>query len=510
MNLLLITSADLNTAEPWYLARAASEFGHLYVVAAMQEEVESGRFSLVEPDLPEIRPHYPDASFYHIGGATMSDCVRLALTTPNWLPPIDLILAGGMRGVCFGRDAWLSPQTQAALLAYELGIPAFSFFQAEGTPQQWDTVSYAAERLLRAMFQLPQLPHVVLHINVPNIRSNECEGFTVVKGGRSPQGLSQLNRDSTPWTFHPIRKEDEEPPVGTDRWAIERRQVAVAPLWGWNPDNLAMQLETMAAISTAVAHMGSSRAYRAAVDRMLNREVKYDYHFKGAVHRAQPGFCTEHSAVPFAFEVDPVVEKPILEHASGRVLDVGCGPGRIAVYLMTERREYVTEVVGIDSSPASLRDYERRWAQEVSAPCITRCLDVRASDFGSLGMFDTILMLGDTLGIPGNRSGLTQLFNILRSHTQLGGKLIASGCDPKKMTNPDERFINDDNARAGFDPGERYLRISFENHDTGWFQLYRVGLDELHNIASTTGWRILDQHTRWQNPDHYGVVLEAI
>jgi hypothetical protein len=125
-------------------------------------------------------------------------------------------------------------------------------------------------------------------------------------------------------------------------------------------------------------------------------------------------------------------------------------------------------------------------------------------------MFDTILMLGDTLGIPGNRAGLTQLLKILRGHTRVGGKLIAAGRDPAKMTDPDERLINDNNVQSGFDPGERYLRMSFENHDTGWFQWYYVGLDGLRNIASTTSWRMLDQHTRWRDPDHYGVVLEAV
>jgi len=511
MNLLLIINADLSTSEPWYLARAAAEFGNLYVVAVAQQGVKAqpSSFSLIQPDLPEQRLRYPNASFFQFVGGSMIDCVQLALTTPNWLPSMDLVLFGGSHGICVGADTWQSYQTQSALLAHGLGVPAFSFFQVAGNPQQRDTVTYVIERLLRAMLHLPRLPNVVLHVNIPNVRPNECEGFTIVKAGASPQRASLLNCNSTPWTFDFIENQNDIPLVGTDHWAVEQKQVAITPLWGWKLGDLAEQIETMSIISTTVAQMGSARPYRSAIERMLNRDVKYNYHFKGAVLSAQPGFCVEHSATPFAFDVDPVIEKPILEHVSGRVLDVGCGQGRIAVYLMTARREHVTEVVGVDSNPASLRDYEKRWTQEVSAPYMTRCLDVRADNFESLGMFDSILLLGSTLGIPGNQSELTRLFRVLRARMRSGGKLVASGRDPEKMTNSEDCLINNDNVKAALGRGERYLRISFENHDTGWFALYYAGLDELRGIANATGWRMLDEYTCWQNPDQYGVVFEA-
>ncbi|MDQ5822814.1 MAG: methyltransferase domain-containing protein [Chloroflexota bacterium] len=512
MNLLLVTNTDLNSDAPWYLARAVAEFGHLNIVAAIQNKVDeqTGAFSLVEPELPHKHARYPDASFYHVVGATMSECVQLALTTPNWLPPIDVVLIGGECGKCFGTSVWLSAHMQAAFFAYELGVPAFTLFQIEGTPQQWNMLSYAAERLLRSMLELPRLPRVVLRVNIPNVRPNKCEGFAVVKAERSLKAVSYLDRASTPWTFHSVEDQAQDPVPGTDRWAVRLRQVAVTPFWGWGTGDLAEQLETMAVVSTAVARMGSSRAYRAAVVHTLEREVKYQYHFKGGVLSAESGACIERSAARFAYEVDPIIEKPILEHAFGRVLDVGCGSGRIAVYLMTERRDYVTEVVGIDSNPVSLRDYEQRWTQAVSDRCITHCLDVQSDDLSPLGLFDTILLFGDTLGIGENSEGMAKLLRHLRKLVSAQGRLIATGRDPLKTHNPDEQLINEDNLRHGLGAGERFLRITFEHHDTGWFQFYYASLEELREQATAAGWRLMEQGTYSREPDQYGVVLEAI
>ena len=49
-------------------------------------------------------------------------------------------------------------------------------------------------------------------------------------------------------------------------------------------------------------------------------------------------------------EAWPAVEQEALTYARGRVLDVGCGPGRVSLYL----QEHGHEVVAIENSPLAI------------------------------------------------------------------------------------------------------------------------------------------------------------
>ena len=90
----------------------------------------------------------------------------------------------------------------------------------------------------------------------------------------------------------------------------------------------------------------------------------------------------------FAEPSDPQCE--VVERAVGRVLDVGCGAGRYALYL----QEQGLEVVGIDVSPLAIDVCRRRGLRDA------RLLSVEEVD-ASLGKFDTVLMLGHNLALLG-------------------------------------------------------------------------------------------------------------
>ena len=80
-----------------------------------------------------------------------------------------------------------------------------------------------------------------------------------------------------------------------------------------------------------------------------------------------------------------------MQFVRGRVLDVGLGAGRFALYL----QEQDHEVVGIDVSPGALEISRKRGVADA------RQLAFHKVDT-SLGIFDTVLMMGNNFGLFAN------------------------------------------------------------------------------------------------------------
>jgi SAM-dependent methyltransferase len=81
----------------------------------------------------------------------------------------------------------------------------------------------------------------------------------------------------------------------------------------------------------------------------------------------------------------PAHHRRALRFVRGRVLDVGCGGGRVCLHV----QERGGEAVGIDVSPGAVEVCRRRGVRDV------RLLGIEDVD-DSLGRFDTVVMLGNT------------------------------------------------------------------------------------------------------------------
>ena len=90
----------------------------------------------------------------------------------------------------------------------------------------------------------------------------------------------------------------------------------------------------------------------------------------------------------------PHLQKAI-EYIRGRTLDIGCGAGRIALPLQRNG----VDVVGIDQSPLAVRICRERGINDV------RLLPVTRVSANKLGVFDSIVMMGNNFGCSGVRSG---------------------------------------------------------------------------------------------------------
>jgi SAM-dependent methyltransferase len=170
------------------------------------------------------------------------------------------------------------------------------------------------------------------------------------------------------------------------------------------------------------------------------------------------------------------VERRALRYARGRVLDVGCGGGRVALELQARGRE----VVAIDPSPGAVEVSRRRG---VSDARLVRLEDVDAS----LGHFGTVLMYGNNFGLFASRSKARRLLRTLRP---LAERIVAESNDPYRSDDPVHLAYRERNRRRGRMGGQLRLRCRYRNLIGPWFEYLLASPDEVTEIVEGTGWEV--------------------
>ena len=170
------------------------------------------------------------------------------------------------------------------------------------------------------------------------------------------------------------------------------------------------------------------------------------------------------------------VERRALRYVRGRVLDVGCGAGRVALELQARGRE----VVAIDASPGAVEVTRGRGVRDVR---LMRLEDVDAF----LGGFGTVLMHGNNFGLLGSRSKARRLLRRLRP---LAERIVAGSTDVSRTEDPLHLAYERRNRRRGRMPGQRRLRVRYRNLVSPWFDFLQVSPADLSDLIDGTGWSV--------------------
>ncbi len=174
----------------------------------------------------------------------------------------------------------------------------------------------------------------------------------------------------------------------------------------------------------------------------------------------------------------PPAERRAIRFARGRVLDVGCGAGRVSLHLQNRG----LEVVAMDSSPLAVRTARARGVKEV--------WHLRLDQLGTrLRSFDTILLLGNNFGIFGNPARLRRMLAEWARRTPPHARILAESTNPYGGGAPlvDRAYyrLNRDRGRL---PGQVRLRIHYQNLSTPWFNWLFVSRREMEFLLRGTGW----------------------
>jgi SAM-dependent methyltransferase len=181
----------------------------------------------------------------------------------------------------------------------------------------------------------------------------------------------------------------------------------------------------------------------------------------------------------FPFRRWPKAERAAMRYVKGRVLDVGCGAGRVALHL----QERGHDVVGIDVSPLAVEVARRRGVKDVRELPVTRV-------GRQLGSFDTVVMFGNNFGLMGSKRRAPWLLRRFLAVTNEGARVLAESVDPYKTDNPDHLAFHRLNRRRGRMPGQLRIRIRYGHYTTPWFDYLLASPEEMEKLAKGTGWRL--------------------
>ena len=137
-----------------------------------------------------------------------------------------------------------------------------------------------------------------------------------------------------------------------------------------------------------------------------------------------------------------------LSRLQGRVLDVGCGAGRHALYLASRG----CEVVGLDPSPGAIEVCDRRGVDAILG---------RLGDASRAYRFDGIALLGNNFGLFASPEQAPAHLRWLADRCVPGATLVGDAQDPTHTDNPDHLAYHQRQRAKGRPPGEVRLRVMF-------------------------------------------------
>ncbi len=180
----------------------------------------------------------------------------------------------------------------------------------------------------------------------------------------------------------------------------------------------------------------------------------------------------------------PAVERRAMRFVRGRVLDVGCGAGRVSLHLQARGHA----IVAIDESPLAIDVARQRGVRDA------RVLALADVDV-SLGVFDTVLVARNNLGLAGEGRRAGALLRRLAAVTSPRGRIVTDTVHPDR--------VEQDLQVSGRAP--RY-RVRWHAYTSPWFRYLMLSPEDLEPLVAGTGWRvrtILDDGS-----PRYGIVLE--
>jgi SAM-dependent methyltransferase len=173
-------------------------------------------------------------------------------------------------------------------------------------------------------------------------------------------------------------------------------------------------------------------------------------------------------------------ERQELRLVRGRVLDVGSGAGRFALYL--QKRGH--EVTAIDNSAGAVEVCRARGVKKALLRPIEKIAKFRPASF------DTVIMMGNNFGLLGGFQKARRLLQDFARITTPDGRVIAEAFDPYQTEEALHLAYHRYNRRRGRMSGQVRMRVRHGKIVGRWFDYLLASQSELRKIVSGTAWQV--------------------
>jgi len=171
-------------------------------------------------------------------------------------------------------------------------------------------------------------------------------------------------------------------------------------------------------------------------------------------------------------------ERKSMRFVRGRVIDLGCAAGRVALHL----QDRGFDVVAADSSSLAIRTARLRGVKctwEMTLDHLT----------SRIHLFDTVVLFGNNFGIFGTPERLRRTLVDWAGLAPPGARLLAESTNPYCGGAPGlDRAYYHGNKKRGLLPGQVRLRTRYRNLSTPWFEWLFVSRSEMRDLLRGTGW----------------------
>jgi SAM-dependent methyltransferase len=178
-------------------------------------------------------------------------------------------------------------------------------------------------------------------------------------------------------------------------------------------------------------------------------------------------------------------EQLAMKHVSGKVLDIGCGAGRVALHL----QNLGFSVVGVDLAPGAIAACKKRGLIDA------RVMSADKLDFPD-SMFDTVILFGNNFGVLGDETKIIEMLRTLHRITTPEGIILAGSGDVVATDNEEHLNYHELNIAKGRPKGLVRLRTKYKGFVEEWWDLRLAMPHEMEAMAKEAGWNMKKKYQK--------------